>query len=179
MSRVVAVEYVSLDGVMEEPGVWSGPWFNDELGRYQYDQLFRSDALLLGRLTYEGFAATWPKMNEGEFGDRMNSLPKHVATTTKTELEWNATPIEGDVPAAVATLKDASGGDLLIYGSGQLLRTLMPHNLVDEYRLLTFPVILGQGKQLFGGITDPPALKLAEVKSFDSGALSLVYEPTG
>jgi len=178
MGRVVAVEYVSLDGVMEDPA-WTAPFFNDEIAKYQNDQLFRSGALLLGRVTYEGFAASWPSMEatEGDFAVRMNTLPKHVASTTLHELEWNARLIEGDVPAAVAALKEQPGQDLLIYGSGELVRTLTRHNLIDEYRLLVHPVILGSGKRLFEGVGEAPALKLADTVTFSSGVVSLVYEP--
>jgi dihydrofolate reductase len=179
MSRVVAVEYVSLDGVMEDPS-WTAPFWNDEIATYQSDQLFRSDALLLGRTTYQAFNASWPtRTDEGDgFTDRMNSLPKYVATRTLPELEWNSTPIEGDVPNAVAEMKQPAGGDLLIYGSAQLVRSLMTHNLIDEYRLLTYPVVLGKGQRLFEGVTDAPALKLADIVNFSSGVVSLVYEAT-
>ena len=180
MSRVVAVEYVSLDGVFEEPA-WTGPWWGDDMADYQYAQLFKSDALLLGRVTYEGFYASWPNMEAetGDFGVRMNTMPKHVATTTQDSLEWNATPIKGDVGAAVKALKQPEGGDLLIYGSGKLVRYLLGQNLIDEYRLLTYPIVLGQGDRLFDGSTDAPDLKLADVQRFESGVTSLVYEPTG
>jgi dihydrofolate reductase len=178
MRRVVAVEYLSLDGVMENPS-WTGPFFNDEIAKYQHDQLFRSDALLLGRVTYEGFAASWPSMEEteGDFAVRMNTLPKHVATTTLPELEWNASPIQGDVPAAVAELRQQPGQDILIYGSAELVRTLTRHNLIDEYRLLVHPVIVGSGKRLFDEVREAPTLKLSDTATFSSGVVSLVYEP--
>jgi dihydrofolate reductase len=178
MRRVVMAEYVSLDGVMEDPS-WTAPFFNDEMGKYQRDQLFRSDALLLGRVTYEGFAASWPSMEEaeGDFAVRMNTLPKHVASTTKQALEWNASVIEGDVPAAVTELKQQPGQDILIYGSGELVRTLTQHNLIDEYRLMVHPVVVGRGKRLFDGVADAPTLKLTDTVTFSSGVVSLVYEP--
>ena len=178
MRRVVLAEYVSLDGVMEEPS-WTAPFWNDELGKYQHDQLFRSDALLLGRVTYQGFAASWPSMEatEGDFAVRMNTLPKYVASTTLRELEWNAQLIEGDVPAAVTELKQQPGQDILIYGSGELVRTLTQHNLIDEYRLMVHPVVLGSGKRLFDGVSDAPALKLTDTVTFSSGVVSLVCEP--
>jgi dihydrofolate reductase len=176
---VVAVEFMSLDGVMEDPQ-WTGGFWHDDIAQYQHDQLFRSDALLLGRVTYEDMAEAWPTMEDtGDFGERMNSLPKHVATATKTDLKWNATPIKGDLAAAVAELKDQEGEDLLIYGSGQLVRSLMSDNLIDEYCLLTFPIVLGKGQRLFDNATDAPALKLADTKVFPSGALALVYQPVG
>lgn len=177
MRRVVAVEYVSLDGVMEDPA-WSGPFFNEEVAKFQYDQLFRSDALLLGRVTYEGFAASWPHMEEteGEFAVRMNTLPKHVATTTLRSLDWNASPIEGDVAAAVTELKRQPGDDILIYGSGELVRTLARANLIDEYRLMVNPVIVGKGKRLFDGVSDVPALNLTDTVTTSTGVVALVYE---
>jgi dihydrofolate reductase len=175
--RVVAVEYVSLDGVFEDPQ-WTFPFGAPEIEQYQYDQLFRSDALLLGRVTYEEFAASWPDMEgTGDFGERINSMPKHVATTTQDQLDWNATPIKGDVATAVAELKQDDGGDLLIYGSAKLVDTLMAANLIDEYRLITYPVVLGEGERLLQDSSGAPALKLAEAKVFDTGVVSLVYEP--
>src|SRR5947199_1889671 len=130
MRKVIATEYVTLDGVMEEPGMWSFPFFNDELAKYKYDELFASGALLLGRVTYQGFAAAWPTMTgTGEFGERMNSMPKYVASTTLKETEWNASLIEGDVAEAVSTLKRQPGRDLLVAGSGVLVRTLLQHDL--------------------------------------------------
>ena len=187
MRRVVAAEYVSLDGVMEDPGGaegfkhggWTIPFFNDELATYQHDQLFRSDALLLGRVTFQEFAAAWPSMEatQGDFAVRMNALPKHVATTTQRRLEWNGSRLEGDVPDAVAALKQQPGQDLLLYGSGTLLRTLTEHGLVDQYRLMVHPVILGGGKRLFDGIRDLATLTLARAVPFSSGVVALEYQP--
>jgi dihydrofolate reductase len=176
--RVVLAEYVSLDGVMEEPS-WTAPFWNDELAAYQRDQLFRSDALLLGRVTYQDFAAAWPSMEEteGDFAVRMNTLPKYVASTTLHELEWNASPIEGDVPAAVTKLKQQPGQDILIYGSGELVRTLTEHNLIDEYRLMVHPVVVGSGKRLFEGVGDAPTLQRTDTVAFSSGVVALAYEP--
>ncbi len=178
MRRVVAAEFVSVDGVMEEPS-WTAPFWSDELGTYQHAQLFRSDALLLGRVTYQGFAASWPSMEatEGDFAVRMNTLPKYVASTTLQQLEWNASLIEGDVPAAVTKLKQQPGQDILIYGSGELVRTLTEHDLIDEYRLMVHPVVVGSGKRLFDGIRDASTLKLTDTVTFSSGVVALVYEP--
>jgi dihydrofolate reductase len=163
---------------MEDPS-WTGPFWNDELATYQRDQLFRSDALLLGRVTYQGFAAAWPSMEatEGDFAVRMNTLPKHVASTTLHELEWNASPIEGDVAAAVTKLKQQPGEDILIYGSGELVRTLTEHDLIDGYRLMVHPVVVGSGKRLFDGVSDAPPLKLTDTVTFSSGVVALTYEP--
>src|SRR2546430_13137226 len=140
MRQVVAVEYLTLDGVAQDPGPagdfehrgWTVPYWNDELLKYQSDLLFASDALLLGRVTYEEFVASWPLRSGDPFTDRMNTLPKYVASTTKQEpLEWNARLLEGDTADAVAKLKEEPGDDILIYGSGVLVNTLLPHNLID------------------------------------------------
>jgi dihydrofolate reductase len=190
MRKIVAAEYVTVDGVMTDPGGvgeieqggWSNAYFNDELARSQSDQLFASDALLLGRVTYEGFAAAWPSQEEaeGEFGVRMNALPKFVASTTLAEpLEWNATLLEGDVAEAVRQLKQQPGQDILIYGSGELVNTLMRHDLIDEYRLMVHPVILGVGKRLFRDGNESVALRLAAVETTSTGVVMLTYHPAG
>jgi dihydrofolate reductase len=177
MSKVVLVMYVSLDGVVENPS-WTVPYWNDELAAYQRDQLFASDALVLGRVTYEEFAAAWPSMTEeGDFGERMNSMPKHVATNSPKPLEWNATAIEGDVVDTLAKMKQQPGRDLLIYGSGGLVGTLMAHDLIDEYRLITHPIVVGKGKRLFPEGSHAPRLQLADTRTFSTGVVSLVYEP--
>lgn len=177
MRKVVATEYVTLDGVMEEPGTWSFQFWSEEAAKYKYDELFASDALLLGRVTYRGFAAAWPTMTgTGEFGERMNSLPKYVASRTLEKAEWNASVIKGDVAEEVSRLKQQPGQDILLAGSGELLHTLMQHNLIDEYRLMVHPIVLGQGKRLFKeGHT--ATLKLAETKTFSSGVVMLTYQP--
>jgi dihydrofolate reductase len=185
MRKVVAAEYVTLDGVITDPGGvgeierggWSGAYFDDELGKYQYDQLFSSDALLLGRVTFEGFAAAWPAMEEteGDFAVRMNALPKFVASRTlKDPLPWNGTLLEGDVPGAVAQLKEQPGQDILIYGSGQLVNALHPPGLIDEYRLMIFPVTLGEGTPLFraGAKVD---LELTDATTTARGVAVLTY----
>jgi dihydrofolate reductase len=188
MRKVVAAEYVTLDGVMTDPGGtgeieqggWSNPYFNDELATYQTEQLFASDALLLGRVTFEGFAAAWPSMEEteGEFAVRMNTLPKYVASRSlKEPLPWNGTLLKGDPADEVAKLKEESGGDLLIYGSGELVNALHPRGLIDEYRLMVFPVTLGVGKHLFGRGNGTRGLKLTEVKSTSTGVALLTYVP--
>jgi dihydrofolate reductase len=149
MGKVVAVEYVTLDGVFEEPA-WSGPYFNEELANWQAENLREADALLLGRRTYEGFKAAWPQMEDstGDFGVKMNAMPKHVATTTLSTPEWHATFIEGEVADAVAKLK-TEPGTLLINGSATLVNYLTRHNLIDEYRIMTYPVVQGEGRKLW------------------------------
>jgi dihydrofolate reductase len=188
--RVVAVEYVTVDGVMQDPGGvgeiehggWSNAYFDEELGRVQFDQLFASDALLLGRVTFDGFAAAWPSMEEteGEFAVRMNALPKYVASRTLSEpLPWNGTLLGGDVVEEVAKLKQQPGRDLLIYGSGELVNALHPHGLVDEYTLMVFPVTLGVGKHLFREGTDKSDLSLTDARTTDSGVALLTYRTAG
>jgi dihydrofolate reductase len=176
MGKVVLSEYISLDGVIENPA-WTAPYWNDEIAQFKFAELFASGALLLGRVTYEGFAAAWPTMTDEQgFADRMNSIPKFVPSHTLSEATWNASLIAGDVAAAVADLKQQIAQDILIYGSGTLAETLMRHNLIDEYRLLTYPVVLGSGKRLFS--TDIPLnLKLVEAKAFESGVVALTYRP--
>jgi dihydrofolate reductase len=184
MRNVVAVEYLSLDGVTEDPGPagefehrgWTMPYWNDELAKVQTDQLFASDALLLGRVTYEGFVAAWPLRSGDPFADRMNSLPKFVASTTLNEAEWNASLIKENVPEEVAKLKEQPGEDILIYGSAALVHTLMQHNLIDRYRLIVYPVILGSGKRLFtDGIHAD--LNLVDAKTTSTGVAILTYQP--
>ena len=177
MGTVIAVEYVSLDGVMAEPG-WSGPYFDDEVARFQNDNLFSADALLLGRVTYEGFKAAWPNMEGDEqgFGKRMNSLPKYVATTTLTEAEWNATFLQGDVTAAVTELK-AGDQTLLLNGSADLFNDLSGAGLIDEYRLMVFPVVVGSGKRLFAEGASAPGLRLLRSTITASGVAILTYGP--
>lgn len=175
MARVVVSEFVSLDGVIEEPR-WTMPYWSDEIGRIKHPELFAADALLLGRTTYEGFAAAWPgRTDDDGYADRINAMPKHVASTTLREPTWNARVIEGDVAEAVTRLKQEPGGDLLVFGSGALVRTLMAHDLVDEYRLLVYPVALGAGKRLWAdGVA--ASLTLIEQRTLPKGVVLLRYE---
>lgn len=175
--KIIAAEYVSVDGVMENPA-WTQPFWTDELAKAQYDLLFASDALLLGRVTYQGFAAAWPTMEgTGEFGERMNTMPKHVASRTLTAMEWNANRIEGNVPETVARLKEQPGQALLIYGSADLVNGLAQHNLIDEYRLMLHPVIVGKGKRLFNDGLDTTTLQLVNTQTTATGVLILTYQP--
>jgi dihydrofolate reductase len=182
--RVVVAEYLSLDGVAEDPGPagefehrgWTVPYWNDELGEYQSDQLFASDALLLGRVTYEEFVASWPLRSGDPFTDRMNVLPKFVASTTLEEpLEWNATLLKGDVAEAVARLKQEPGQDLLVYGSGGLVDTLIQHDLIDEYRVMLYPLVLGTGERFFRDGGGKSTLTLNDVKTNGAGVVMLRY----
>ncbi len=176
MGRIVAVEYVTLDGVFEEPG-WSGPYFNDELAGWQDANLREADALLLGRKTYEGFKAAWPQMEAetGHFGVKMNAMPKHVATTTLTEPEWNATFLPGEVADAVRELK-AGPASLLINGSADLVNYLTRHNLIDEYRIMVFPVVQGEGRKLWAEGTRI-ALSLTGTWQTKTGVDVVTYVP--
>jgi dihydrofolate reductase len=178
MKRLKLAMYVSLDGVVEAPS-WTGPFWSDQLADLQAEYLYSSNALVLGRVTYAGFAAAWPGMEEatGDFGRKMNSMPKYVASRTLHDAEWNATVIEGDVPAAVAALKEGDGGDLLIYGSGTLVDELTRDGLIDEYRLMVHPVLVGSGKKLFESVGDTVDLKLADTVTTDKGVAVLTYLP--
>ena len=158
MGKVIVSEFVSLDGIMEDPGGaegtphggWTIPYWNDEIGAFKKEELFVAEAMLLGRVTYEGFAAAWPAMSDPEgFANRMNSLPKYVVTSKLEALAWNSTRLEGDVAPAVRALKDRVGGGILVAGSATLVHDLTDHGLVDEYRLVVYPVVLGGGKRLF------------------------------
>jgi dihydrofolate reductase len=190
MGKVVVSEFLSVDGVMEDPGGAEqfehvGWVFQFDRGpegdKFKLDEIFASDALLLGRVTYEGFAAAWPsRTDEVGFADKMNSMPKYVVATTLEEpLEWNnSTLIRGNVAQEVSKLRQQPGGDILINGSGELVHTLMGHDLIDEYRLMVFPVVLGSGKRLFrDGSHTPTALKLVDTKTVGSGVLILTYQP--
>ncbi len=182
MRKVIVSEFVSLDGVMEAPDQWHFPFFNEEAGKYKFDELFASDALLLGRVTYEGFAAAWPSMTDEEgFADRMNSLPKYVVSTTLEEpLEWNnSTLIKGNIAEEVSRLKQQPGQDIAVHGSADLVNTLMQHDLIDEYRLMVHPVVVGSGKRLFKDGSDTTVLRLVETKTFSTGVVVLTYQPAG
>jgi dihydrofolate reductase len=174
MRKIKLAMYVSLDGVVQDPA-WTGPFWSDELSDLQRDYLLGSDALLLGRVTYEGFAAAWPSMEgTGEFGEKMNSMPKFVASTTLDKGEWNATIIKGDLATEIAKLKEEPGQDLLIYGSGDLVDELTRLGLIDEYRLMIHPVIVGSGKRIFNGDTTTP-LRLVDTITTDTGVLVATY----
>jgi dihydrofolate reductase len=161
----------------------------EEREKFKFDELAASDALLLGRVTYEGFAAAWPSMMEQyegprrtelqEYTDMMNGYPKHVASTTLQEpLEWNnSTLIEGEVAEEVSRLKQQPGKDILVFGSGDLVNTLMQHDLIDEYRLMVFPLVVGSGKRLFREGIDDMVLYLVDTQTLGSGVVVLTYWP--
>jgi dihydrofolate reductase len=176
MRRVVVTEYLTLDGVFEEPGQWSFPFWNEEAFDFKREELFASDAQLLGRLTYEGFAKAWPTMSdEVGFADRMNSMPKYVVSSTLQNPQWtNTHVIRGNLAEEVSKLKEQPGQEILVAGSGQLVQALAEHGLVDEYRFMVHPIALGSGKRLF---QQRMVLKLIDVKQFSSGVVVLTYEP--
>ena len=187
MARIVVTEFVSLDGVMEDPGgaedfKYGGWSFEIERGeegeRFKLDEAMNSDALLLGRKTYEGFADAWPS-REGEFADKFNNMPKYVVSSTLTDPEWtNSTVLDGDVAEEVTKLKQEVDGEIVVHGSAQLVQALVDHGLVDELRLMVFPVVLGAGKRLFGETSDRRRLRLTDSKTVGDGVAILTYEPT-
>ncbi len=187
MRKLVVSEFVTLDGVMEDPGgaekTKHGGWafkYNrgPEGDKFKLDELMASDAMLLGRVTYQGFAAAWPSVKDGAgFADRMNGMPKHVVSTTLDRAEWNNSHIiKNDVVEQIRRLKEMPGRDILVAGSGQLVQTLMQNNLVDEYRLMVYPMVLGSGKRLFRDSQGMTALRLVEAKPVGEGIMALVYQ---
>jgi dihydrofolate reductase len=186
MGRIVVTEFVSLDGVMEDPGgaesFRHGGWSfeisrGDEGDQFKLDETLSSEALLLGRLTYEGFAAAWPS-REGEFADKFNTMPKYVVSSTLEDPEWNNTTVlKGEVPEEVAKLRQEQDGDIVVHGSARLVQTLLERGLVDELRLMVFPVVLGSGKRLFDELSDKKPLRLVDSKVVGDGVTILIYEP--
>ncbi|HEY3630264.1 MAG TPA: dihydrofolate reductase family protein [Jatrophihabitantaceae bacterium] len=172
MRRIVVSEFVTLDGIIEAPNEWSMSYWNDDIGDFKYEELFAADALLLGRTTYEGFAAAWPNMIEetGPFGERMNGIQKYVVTSTLDEAEWTNSAVVRDLDG-VAGLD----GNLLVGGSSTLIQALVARDLVDEYRLLVYPVVLGKGKRLFAEGTGTN-LDLVEARDIGSGVTALRYQ---
>jgi dihydrofolate reductase len=188
VGRIVVTEFASLDGVIEDPGgaesFKHGGWSfeikrGDEGDKFKLDEAFSSEALLLGRVTYEGFAAAWPS-REGEFADKFNTMPKYVVSSTLQDPEWNnSTVLKGDVAEEVAKLKQQQEGDIVVHGSARLVQTLIEHDLVDELRLMVYPVVLGSGKRLFGETSDKKTLRLVDSKVVGDGVAILIYEPAG
>jgi dihydrofolate reductase len=186
MGRLAVTEFVSLDGVMEDPGGaedykhggWAFEFARGEEGdRFKLDETMNAEAQLLGRVTYEGFAAAWPS-REGPFADKFNTMPKYVVSSTLEDPEWeNSTVIKGDVPAEVAKLKDEIDGEILVAGSARLVQTLLDNDLVDELRLMVFPVVLGGGKRLFGETSDKKPMRLTSSQVVGDGVSILIYEP--
>ncbi len=186
MGRIVVTEFVSLDGVMEAPGGgedykhagWTFEIDRGEEGnKFKLDETLGAEALLLGRRTYEGFAAAWPS-REGEFAAKFNGMPKYVVSSTLENPEWNnSTVLKGDLVEEVSRLRDTAAGDVYVHGSAQLVQALVEHDLVDELRLMVFPVVLGSGKRLFDGTSDKKRLRLAESRTVGDGVTILIYQP--
>jgi dihydrofolate reductase len=179
MRKIIVSMFVTLDGIMEAPNKWSFQFGSKEQEKYKFDELVNSDTLLLGRVTYEGFAAAWPNMTEiaGKYADMMNGYTKIVVSTTLEEVEWNNSKlIKKNIPEEISKLKQLTGKDILVFGSSELIHTLMEHNLIDEYRLMVFPVVVGSGKHLFKEGIDMKTLTLADVKTFSSGVVTLTYK---
>jgi dihydrofolate reductase len=185
MGRIVVTEFVSLDGVVEDPGgsedfKYGGWSFEFDRGaegnEFKLDETRASEALLLGRVTYEGFADAWPS-RDGEFADKLNSMPKYVVSSTLTQPGWaNSTVLQGDdLVEAVSKLKQEADGDVVVHGSAQLAQTLIEHDLVDELRLMIFPVVLGAGKRLFGDPGEKKTLRLVDSKVVGDGVVILTY----
>ena len=190
MGKLVVTEFISADGVIQAPGGgedyehagWSFT-FNrgDDGDKFKFDELLAADAQLLGRVTYEGFAQAWPSMSGNPFGERMNGMPKYVVSTTLRDEDaaWeNSTVIRGDLAEEVSGIKAQTEGDILVAGSATLVRSLAKHDLVDEYRLMVFPILLGTGKRLFGEDVPRTVLRLTDTKPVGpDGVLVLTYEP--
>lgn len=188
MSKLFVTEFVSLDGVMEAPGGepthphagWVFDFMGEEQMAWKLAETMEAESLLIGRVTYEGFAAAWPD-RDGEFADKMNTMPKHVASTTLAgELAWtNSTVLQGDVLEAVGKLKEGDGGPIMIAGSCTLVHALHNAGLIDEYRLMIFPVVLGSGLRVFPDTPDKTALKLVDSQVFESGVIVHTYHRAG
>ena len=185
MRRLIVSEFITLDGIVEAPGGesthphagWTMPLGVPELYAYKLRETLEAESLLLGRITYEGFSAAWPQQ-EGEFAEKMNTMPKHVVTTTLHELSWNASVLAGDVSSAVGILKAGEGGPILVAGSATLVRTLFQHGLIDELRLMVFPVMIGGGLNVFPHDREKRQLELTELERYSSGVVRQVYRTT-
>jgi dihydrofolate reductase len=185
MGKIVVTEFVSLDGVMEDPGGAEdfkyGGWSfefkrGDEGEQFKLDETVASEALLLGRRTYEGFVDAWPS-REGEFADKFNNMPKYVVSSTLDDPDWtNSTVVGADLPQVVSEVKGQHDGDIVVHGSAQLVQALLEQDLVDELRLMVFPVVLGAGKRLFGETSDKKPLRLADSRVVGDGVAIQVYE---
>jgi len=177
MRNLIVTEFLSLDGIMEEPR-WTMPYWNDETAAFKAAETSAGESLLLGRVTYQGFAEAWPhRMDEDPGAAYFNGTRKYVVSTTLDTVEWNNSElIKGNIVEGITKLKQQDGPDIVVHGSATLVQTLIKHDLVDRYRLLVYPVVLGKGKRLFqDGAT--ATLKLVKAQPFSSGVTALVYEP--
>jgi dihydrofolate reductase len=185
MSRIVVSQFVSVDGVIEDPvgmeelgrGDWTRASSGPEGGKYKVDEIMDAAAMLFGRKTYDSYAAAWPG-RDGEYADKLNGMPKYVVSSTLSDPEWsNTTVLHGDAASAVGKLKEQVDGDILVQGSAQLTYTLMEHDLVDEWRLMIFPIVVGAGKRFFGDPGKAVDLRLVESRAVGEGVAILTYEP--
>ena len=197
MSKIVVDTFLTLDGVMQAPGGqeedpegdfahggWQGQFFDEEAGEFVGEGIAKTEGLLLGRKTYDIFAGFWPHVHDdhedAKIGRIFDAIPKYVASRTLTSLEWqNSTLLGDDVPGAVAKLREQPGGEIHVFGSGDLLQTLIRHGLVDEYRLIVYPLVLGTGKRLWADGVVPAGLELVESRATSRGAVICVYRPGG
>jgi len=178
--NLVVTEYITLDGSFHEPGEWSFPFWNEQAMEFKKAELFSVESMLLGRKTYEGFAAAWPTMDDEEgFADRMNGMPKYVVSSTLSDPSWTNTRVigTGDIAGSVADLKASAGGPILVAGSGQLVRALLAANLIDELRFLLHPFVIGTGQKLFTDGLPQGAWTLTDLQKFDTGVVALTYQP--
>jgi dihydrofolate reductase len=177
MGKIVVSEFVALDGVIEDPHLWQGPFWNGEQAQYKSAELDATDAMLLGRKTYEGFAAAWPQRKGDPFADKFNALPKYVASNTLTNPTWeNTTVLGSDLAEEVTRLKKRYTGDIVVHGSHTLVQDLVNRDLVDEYHLLVYPIVLGGGLRMFEEGTKTK-LALASSRQFAPGVMALTYRP--
>jgi len=176
MRKLVESTFVTLDGVINAPQEWSPPYWDEEHARYATKLLFAADALLLGRATYEGFAQAWPSRSGDDYTDRINGMPKYVASRTLKEATWNATILRGDVAEEVAKLKAEEGENILKFGTGELDRTLIANRLVDEFHFWIFPVLVGGGQPLIEGI-ETTHLELVQTTTFSTGIVVHTLTP--
>jgi dihydrofolate reductase len=178
MGKLIVTEFVSIDGVFENPHLWTFDFSSDEQNTFKYNETMASDALLLGRVTYEGFAQAWPERSGDPFSDKFNTMPKYVASTTLENPTWtNSHVIQGDLAPEIRRLKGEYTGDIAIHGSGELVNSLVPLGVIDEYRLMVFPVVLGEGKRLFREGVDRKTLHLIDTLPTSTGVIVLTYQP--
>lgn len=180
MRKLIVTQFISLDGVVGEPHEWHFPFWSDDMGDYKQQEVFAHDGLVLGRTTYEGFAAAWPNYeDEDGFADRMNSMPKYVVSTTLTDPAWtNTTVIDTEPVTALQALKEQPGQDLMIAGSVTLINSLLDSGVIDEYRLMVHPVVVGKGLRLWQDRETPASFDLSSVEHLPNGVIVLNYVPT-
>ena len=188
MRKIIVTEFITLDGVIEAPGGnetphphggWQFKYSSPETGKYKVDELASVDALLLGKTTYTGFAAFWPTQTDEAFGNPINRMPKYVVSRSLAKADWNNSHILRDVAKDVAELKKSDGGNILVYGSGTLVKSLLHHDLVDELRLMVFPVSIGGGLRIFDDGRELKKFGLKHSRATENGVLILEYQPVG